>query len=422
MSEGHPHETLRREIDEIWSKLGSSNHYQVLGLAPTASRQTIHETYAALLRKLTVAPGTLPRAYTARIDVILRAVEAAFVTLSDPIQRLNYDRTLPQSTFATRTSTVMGERGSAVPHRASQVGVEPVEATHGLSRAERAQEVYSQGLNPWEKTPLPQSTGSYPAVKSAVPHRASQVGVEPVEATHGLSRAERAQEVYSQGLNPWEKTPLPQSTGSYPAVKKTPTPGALQAVAPIAPAPQGEREAVVVPPPIRRTAEMTSPFGPPVAHTPPSAERPTANPLRATMTGVLAEPSKLQADFDVLLQEIDRITASVQLCVSQLAEIDGPRKAQFHGTFHALTATRGLLASMLATREEAAGHWEAAAKHWQRAARAKPDDPSLAVRAAMAAQRAGQDPSAAAMLTKPANETSPAAHHNNTGQHRAVRG
>lgn len=368
MSEGHPHETLRREIDEIWSKLGSSNHYQVLGLAPTASRQTIHETYAALLRKLTVAPGTLPRAYTARIDVILRAVEAAFVTLSDPIQRLNYDRTLPQSTFATRTSTVMGERGSAVPHRASQVGV------------------------------------------------------EPVEATHGLSRAERAQEVYSQGLNPWEKTPLPQSTGSYPAVKKTPTPGALQAVAPIAPAPQGEREAVVVPPPIRRTAEMTSPFGPPVAHTPPSAERPTANPLRATMTGVLAEPSKLQADFDVLLQEIDRITASVQLCVSQLAEIDGPRKAQFHGTFHALTATRGLLASMLATREEAAGHWEAAAKHWQRAARAKPDDPSLAVRAAMAAQRAGQDPSAAAMLTKPANETSPAAHHNNTGQHRAVRG
>jgi len=386
MSDGYViNEALRREIDQIWARLGDATHYQVLGLEPGASRQAIHEARAAIIRKLTVPPGTLPRAYTPRINVILRAVELAFSALSDPVQRLNYDRSLPRgSVVPTRASHAMGERGSAVPpQRPSRVGGDGSSAAppEPFARAERVPEPYGHGLDVWEKTPLPRQ----------------------------LSRAERAQEVYSQGLNPWEKTPLPQSVMPGYQMKKTPPPGTLQAVAPIAPV--GERQAAVVPPPLKRTAEMPSPFGPPMSDSavPGQAlgERPTANPLRATMTGVFAEPSKLHADFDVLLQEFDRLTASVQLCVSHLAEVEGPRRAQFHGTFHALTATRGMLASMMATREEAAGHWEAASKLWARAAKAKPTDPSLAVRAAAAAQRAGNDPSAAALLTHHANETSP---------------
>ena len=349
-------EALRREIDQIWARLGDATHYQVLGLEPSASRQAIHDARAALIRKLNVPPGALPRAYTPRINVILRAAELAFAALIDPVSRLNYDRALP--------------RGSVVPNRPSYVSPER------------------------------------PSYVS--PERATVVPSEPIQQ---LSRAERAQEVFSRGaLDPWEKTPLPYSPAT-PSVtaKKTPPPGTLQPVAsthvPIAPA-----APAVVPPPLRRTAEMMSPFAQTSDSTvpsPPSHDRPTQNPLRATMTGVFAEPSKLQAEFDVLLQEIDRLTASVQLCVSQLADVDGPRRTQFHGTFHALTSTRGTLASMMATREEAAGHWDAAAKLWQRAAKAKPADPSLSVRAAAAAQRAGTDPAAAAMLTRHANETSP---------------
>jgi len=342
-------EALRREIDQIWARLGDATHYQVLGLEPSASRQAIYDARAALIRKLNVPPGALPRAYTPRINVILRAAELAFAALIDPVSRLNYDRTLP--------------RGSVVPNRPSYVS----------------------------------------------PERATVV---PSEPTHQLSRAERAQEVFSRGaLDPWEKTPLPYTPATPPVTaKKTPPPGTLQPAAsthvPITPA-----TPAVVPPPLRRTAEMMSPFaqGPSDSTAPaaPSYDRPTQNPLRATMTGVFAEPSKLHAEFDVLLQEIDRLTASVQLCVSQLADVEGPRRAQFHGTFHALTSTRGALASMMATREEAAGHWDAAAKLWQRAAKAKPTDPSLTVRAAAAAQRAGTDLAAAAMLTRHANETSP---------------
>jgi hypothetical protein len=370
-------EALRREIDQIWSRLGDATHYQILGLDPSASRQAIHDARAALIRKLNVPPGALPRAYTPRINVILRAAELAFAALVDPVSRLNYDRSLP--------------RGSVVPNRPSYVSPErstvvPNEPAQQLSRADRAQEVFSRGaFDPWEKTPLPQQ----------------------------LSRADRAQEVFHRGaLDPWEKTPVPYAPANAPTPisKKTPPPGALQAVssthAPIAPA-----APAVVPPPLRRTAEMVSPFAQassdstvPAA---PTHDRAAPNPLRATMTGVFAEPSKLHAEFDVLLQEIDRLTASVQLCVSQLADVESPRRAQFHGTFHALTSTRGVLASMMATREEAAGHWDAAAKLWQRAAKAKPTDPSLTVRAAAAAQRAGTDPAAAAMLTRHANETTP---------------
>jgi len=75
----------------------SSNHYQVLGVSPTATTSDIRTAYRALAR--TLHPDTATG--TAASTTTISQVNQAWNVLSDPVRRYEYDRTLGSQAGST---------------------------------------------------------------------------------------------------------------------------------------------------------------------------------------------------------------------------------------------------------------------------------------------------------------------------------
>ncbi len=72
---------------------GEADYYAILGVAPDASRETIHQAYRRLAKlwhpdRYTLAPETLRE----RAERRMRAISRAWTELGDPIRRRAYDQ------------------------------------------------------------------------------------------------------------------------------------------------------------------------------------------------------------------------------------------------------------------------------------------------------------------------------------------
>lgn len=111
-------------IDQLFQRLGSLDHYELLGVARDAPSSWIQRAYGlrrTLYRSLASAQ-TQTTASASRAHAVLCAMDAAWRVLGDPARRMDYDRRL----------------GVTHPANSAQAPVEP------CSRAERAQEVFSE--------------------------------------------------------------------------------------------------------------------------------------------------------------------------------------------------------------------------------------------------------------------------------------
>ncbi len=79
----------------------SPNHYQVLGVSPTATTSDIRTAYRALARTLHPDTATGSVASTTTMS----QVNQAWNVLSDPVRRYEYDRTLGYQAGATNKAT-----------------------------------------------------------------------------------------------------------------------------------------------------------------------------------------------------------------------------------------------------------------------------------------------------------------------------
>ena len=96
------------------------NHYQVLGVRPSAPTSEIRRAYRALAYRLHPdrQAGSTP-AEQRLAERRMREVNAAWTTLSDPIKRSDYDRALARSSSANGSSGTPGAGAAAPPRSAS---------------------------------------------------------------------------------------------------------------------------------------------------------------------------------------------------------------------------------------------------------------------------------------------------------------
>ena len=96
------------------------NHYQVLGVRPSAPTSEIRRAYRALAYRLHPdrQAGSTP-AEQRLAERRMREVNAAWTTLSDPIKRSDYDRALARPASATGASGPPGAGAAAPPRSAS---------------------------------------------------------------------------------------------------------------------------------------------------------------------------------------------------------------------------------------------------------------------------------------------------------------
>jgi hypothetical protein len=99
-------------------------HYQVLGVRPSATTPEIRRAYRALAYRL--HPDRQAGASPAELRLAerrMREVNQAWMTLSDPVKRADYDRSLSRSTTGTTSSaTPSPPRPSAQPTTAARSG------------------------------------------------------------------------------------------------------------------------------------------------------------------------------------------------------------------------------------------------------------------------------------------------------------
>lgn len=107
---------IKREILYLFSQLPHINHYQLLGVAPTATRKELRQGYFALSRRF--HPDLFFRKllgdYETRIEKLFQQTVKAYDTLSNPKKRAAYDEALANATpqRPASFSTSIGEERS----------------------------------------------------------------------------------------------------------------------------------------------------------------------------------------------------------------------------------------------------------------------------------------------------------------------
>jgi DnaJ domain len=112
--------------NNIWSMKTSSNYYQILGVAPWASEQTLRDSYRRLCRDYHPDTTTLEQEEALQKFLLLNE---AYETLTHPIKRARYDRqlgVLPASTSTSRERS--GGRGQRKSYKVSSRKSAPPDA------------------------------------------------------------------------------------------------------------------------------------------------------------------------------------------------------------------------------------------------------------------------------------------------------
>jgi curved DNA-binding protein CbpA len=106
----------REEVAGVLRKFGDATHYELLGIAPTASAMEVHAAFEAVGRL--VHPANAPRlgltGKEALLELLFESVTQAYLCLSSPERRKPYDRELGPSAW---TAAVPSSRSREVEAR-----------------------------------------------------------------------------------------------------------------------------------------------------------------------------------------------------------------------------------------------------------------------------------------------------------------
>jgi curved DNA-binding protein CbpA len=132
------------------------------------------------------------------------------------------------------------------------------------------------------------------------------------------------------------------------------------------------------PRPITQPPPRPVPQGTTAAPTPaPTEETPGASPTGSArdrrVRTLEHQVEGLSQELLGLYEELEKVTAALQLCVAELSREDSLRVEQFQGAAQVLLGTRAELALRLALREAEEGRWEHAQVLWHKALRPRGD-------------------------------------------------
>lgn len=417
----------RQEIDGFFERLRAGNHYDLLGVETDAPSDAIQHAYNARVRRFHPRSfsAQIPSTYQQRLDAILAALFDAHAILSDPVRRFLYDQDLaarppPSQRAAPADRTRQSSSGDRNPAQPPSDRARPVSSDRTPSApSDRARPTSS------DRTPAPPSDRARPASNDRTPAtpRPPQTTsrltpplgsltspfVNRPDALKPATTPTSVRAVHVPQTDPLGALdPRPQKlTPAYTDAPGTarPTPAVLRPVPealaqkPFTPdRPSGETTRIP-------SRQPTPPYGSRGAATPILPAQPAFGDALtgdARVQALEAHIAALHGEVATLLAEVERLAVSVQLAIAYALEPDDLRPDQLITAGQALVSTRVAVASLLARREEAAGHWEAAATLWQRASKARPGEVLLLVRAADALRRAGTDLDTAEALARQA--------------------
>lgn len=340
----------RQEIDDLHRRIPTSTHYDLLGLERTADAAAIARAHRARTQRFSPESLTAPltNAYMQRLEAVQEAFDTAFAVLGDPVRRYLYDQDLDQR-----------QRSNAPP---------PAGAA-----------------NPLKRTPPPGSLSS--PTLTARPTPPTGTPVQPRAPTPpGGYRPPNP----PAAITPRAPTPPPTEPLGLLQPEVRPTPTSLAAPGASSAPPRFKQTG---PQPVG-SQRQEAPSVPPAAPSDGTAE--------ARVAALEGQVQSLQGEVGTLLAEVERLAVAIQLTIARQLEPEGIKAEQLVSAGQALISSRVAIASLLARREESAGHWEAASALWQRASRARPGEVLLLVNAANALRKAGTDLTAAENLARQA--------------------
>lgn len=372
----------RLEIDAFYSRLSTATHYELLGIEASAEVDAIHHAFGVRTRRFRPGAfaGRVFGRYQSQLEAILRAIEEAHDVLGDPVRRFLYDQEL--------ASGGRPPSGRPRPSATPAYGTLPPAASPSSSRIPSA---------------------AFGAPPSGAPKGLSLDPTDPLAPIDVAPRPAPRSDVPSQPPPRWPTPPPPPPTARNPLKQTGPQPITPRATSrqtgthtPVAPTPvPGRLASASIPPAPRSPSDLHVPAPITGAH---SSQPPPDSPR---VLALEAQVTTLQGEVSQLLTEVERLAVAVQLVIARSLEADSVGVDQVVSAGQALVSTRVVVGSMLARREEAAGHWEAAATFWQRAARARPGEVMLLVHAANALRKAGTDLDAAEALARQAIQRDP---------------
>lgn len=88
-------EELKENVEYLYNWHKSLGYYKVLGIKEYAGKEVVRRAYYAMARKFhhDMHPG-VPDDLKDKMNVIFTYINTAYITLSDPLKRADYDRTL----------------------------------------------------------------------------------------------------------------------------------------------------------------------------------------------------------------------------------------------------------------------------------------------------------------------------------------
>lgn len=342
----------RQEIDDLNRRLPTATHYEVLGVDRSADAGAIQRAHQARTHRFSPESlhAPLTNAYMQRLEAVQEAFDTALAVLGDPVRRYLYDQDLDQRA------------------RPNAPGASASSPTNPLKRTPPPGALQSPPLG---ARPTGTSTPSMPRTPTP------PGGYRPLHPPAPITpRAPTPPPTEPLGVLQPEARPTPTSLAA---------PGSSQAPPP--------RFKQTGPQPVSSRRDDASPGG----SQPPSDA--ATNDRVASLEG---QVQSLQGEVATLLTEVERLAVAIQLTIARQLEPDGIKPDQLVSAGHALVSSRVTIASLLARREEAAGHWEAASALWQRASRARPGEVLLLVNAANALRKAGTDLGGAEALARQA--------------------
>lgn len=360
--------TLREQeakIDRLFVRLGTLDHYALLGVPRDAERPLMQRAHALrrMLYQSLLADSAQSGAVHAKVRAILAALDSAWEVLGDAVRRGEYDHLLTGAPLIRNTPAPPAPVTAAPP---------------AFSRSERAQEVFSI---------------------SVAPASAAPVSAAPVPETAPVPPAAPAR----RPSMPPPRRPTPPPAQAAPPRRPTPAPGPVLALAPSPLQATAPRRSSRSPSPVSVmpvVAEMV--LAPPTAPTQEPSARSTAPTVRPpSMLRAEAEPApslppssrpsqpvpdpwdQISSSPASLQGEVATLCSALQLTLAALAA-ERPQDPLVEDARRSVSEMQARHAVREAHEHELQGRWINASRAWMKAARCLPDDAWLLAHASRA--------------------------------------
>ncbi len=334
------------KIDRLFIRLGTLDHYSLLGVPRDAERPLIQRAHALrrMLYQSLITASQAPAGH-AKVRAIVSALDVAWETLSDASRRAEYDLRIAASPATSLTP------------------LPP--APEVFSRVQRAQEVFSTPVRTPSQPPPPREPAKTPAPSLPRPSVPPPVGVMPALAELVMNQA--FANPNTRGETPTIRPP------SMPRAAAAETDDSMRAPrAPTRPSPGLVAEA-----PVRQQASRLDPWE----------------------SSSLAAPNTRD--------DLAKLCTALQVTLTALSE-ERPYDRLVADARHSVSEVQVRHAVHTAHEQELQGRWAQAARSWMQAARCMPEDPWLLAHAARALLLSNAAPSETIEVARRALDIDPA--------------